>query len=93
MGRSREGAWIEIVNLVGTVADYMVAPVRERGLKSFIQEVVDFISMVAPVRERGLKFASPYALPNENGVAPVRERGLKFLALLLIFKLLALSLP
>ena len=34
-GRSREGAWIEIVKLVAKVSREKVAPVRERGLKWF----------------------------------------------------------
>ena len=31
--RSREGAWIEIIAMIVRAAYYMVAPVRERGLK------------------------------------------------------------
>ena len=31
--RSREGAWIEIIAKIVRAAYYMVAPVRERGLK------------------------------------------------------------
>ena len=54
-GRSREGAWIEIIEDGTANISLRVAPARERGLKSFIQEVVDFIDMVAPARERGLK--------------------------------------
>ena len=33
MGRSREGAWIEIYNRDGSASLKAVAPVRERGLK------------------------------------------------------------
>ena len=34
-GRSREGAWIEIMPFMEMVTPKQVAPVRERGLKSF----------------------------------------------------------
>ena len=36
----------------------VVAPVRERGLKLLIVNLLTIIIMVAPVRERGLKFLS-----------------------------------
>ena len=32
-GRSREGAWIEMLTLIATLPLVSVAPVRERGLK------------------------------------------------------------
>ena len=32
-GRSREGAWIEIWEVMCAVKDFFVAPARERGLK------------------------------------------------------------
>ena len=32
-GRSREGAWIEILTAAGVIEDSRVAPARERGLK------------------------------------------------------------
>mgnify|MGYP004528714661 CR=1 FL=1 len=32
-GRSRKGAWIEIIILLTSLSDIIVAPVRERGLK------------------------------------------------------------
>ena len=34
--RSREGAWIEIVQIEGITCDFVVAPVRERGLKFLV---------------------------------------------------------
>ena len=33
-GRSREGAWIEMGQLIAMLGVYGVAPARERGLKS-----------------------------------------------------------
>ena len=33
LGRSREGAWIEIINYQRPYVNLTVAPVRERGLK------------------------------------------------------------
>ena len=35
-GRSREGAWIEILLPSGNLCVPLVAPVRERGLKSYV---------------------------------------------------------
>ena len=54
--RSREGAWIEIFDSCAYVARYVVAPVRERGLKSVLYRVSRKETGVAPVRERGLKY-------------------------------------
>ena len=53
--RSRKGAWIEIpVLCLGHKKD-LVAPVRERGLKSAWPNKGRHNKRVAPVRERGLK--------------------------------------
>ena len=54
-GRSREGAWIEIHFTIFNASSTVVAPVRERGLKSTqaLREIQN--ELVAPVRERGLK--------------------------------------
>ena len=76
-GRSREGAWIEILESVARDDSMDVAPVRERGLKLYTCLSSRGCAPVAPVRERGLK-----SLPNRAKlasvlVAPVRERGLK----------------
>ena len=37
--RSREGAWIEIIRLTACTGVTAVAPARERGLKSFNEEI------------------------------------------------------
>ena len=57
--RSREGAWIEIINLNYQNRAQIVAPVRERGLKYQLAFTIINTIKVAPVRERGLKFRSP----------------------------------
>ena len=52
--RSREGAWIEIRAEVLSAGYILVAPARERGLKS--AELYKFFKDdVAPARERGFK--------------------------------------
>ena len=38
-GRSREGAWIEIKAMIGQCSAIIVAPARERGLKSLLQSI------------------------------------------------------
>ena len=55
-----------------------VAPVRERGLKSYRTDGVQPVYAVAPVRERGLKYQLAGCHAYKSWVAPVRERGLKF---------------
>ena len=55
-GRSREGAWIEILSIDGIHTGPLVAPVRERGLKYDISSDISARVKVAPVRERGLKY-------------------------------------
>ena len=60
----------------------MVAPVRERGLKSQSGSPVIVKRKVAPVRERGLKYAVPRLKNLKSRVAPVRERGLKWIKLM-----------
>ena len=56
MGRSREGAWIEILANKLAADSYNVAPARERGLKYLSLVVLCLTLLVAPARERGLKF-------------------------------------
>ena len=55
LGRSREGAWIEIAIVQNANSITSVAPVRERGLKLCLIMVLALVLPVAPVRERGLK--------------------------------------
>ncbi len=54
-GRSREGAWIEIITLAVNHIAKNVAPARERGLKFRVDRSYAQTRIVAPARERGLK--------------------------------------
>ena len=63
------------------LARFLVAPVRERGLKSHGTGERRIAVIVAPVRERGLKFLARCSCQRWDCVAPVRERGLKFKSL------------
>ncbi len=56
LGRSREGAWIEIAVKRILHLYTIVAPARERGLKSLRALTAMHSLRVAPARERGLKF-------------------------------------
>ena len=70
--RSREGAWIEIPCICHEISKQgIVAPVRERGLKSCPHMRHNKVAPVAPVRERGLK--SPRA-PWSVVLLPSRSR-------------------
>ena len=55
----------------------MVAPARERGLKSKGYGCFYGSGQVAPARERGLKFTATADKTKSINVAPARERGLK----------------
>ena len=79
VGRSREGAWIEMPMSVLNLVPLMVAPARERGLKFLLIRLLLKSVIVAPARERGLKCAEFGNDPRQLLVAPARERGLKFL--------------
>ena len=82
--RSREGAWIEMIDIVICVGAASVAPARERGLKSISRNAVWCCQIVAPARERGLKSGRFLQRSCRCRVAPARERGLKcFLACLI----------
>ena len=75
--RSREGAWIEIVDFE---VDEKIANCRSReGAWIEIWHLAQkFDNLpVAPVRERGLKSRSKFNRSHGLKVAPVRERGLK----------------
>ena len=77
--RSREGAWIEICTQRIAQSLALVAPARERGLKSAGEQQNTIIPAVAPARERGLKSPIPGLREQPtNSVAPARERGLKY---------------
>ena len=78
LGRSREGAWIEMLIVYHKKQIITVAPVRERGLKSGDGVPLKKNLPVAPVRERGLKLEKRYMSVDLRSVAPVRERGLKW---------------
>ena len=78
MGRSREGAWIEIPSTRATIRiPVWVAPVRERGLKSMCGKPSNYL--VRRSREGAwIEMLSLCHLPYQGIVAPVRERGLKY---------------
>ena len=57
LGRSREGAWIEIAERHTLRPFTTVAPVRERGLKYPYVKLTGRVGVVAPAKERGLKYA------------------------------------
>ena len=76
IGRSREGAWIEMVIAATTAWIFMVAPVRERGLKLRPSHG----SHMAWSRSREGAWIEISAIVRAGAimlVAPVRERGLK----------------
>ncbi len=77
VGRSREGAWIEIEHTCGGSCYAKVAPARERGLKYGLYASRIQHCFVAPARERGLKFKNLHSSAKMLCVAPARERGLK----------------
>ena len=76
--RSREGAWIEINNKTGLpLPQNLVAPVRERGLKSSTDGAVSYDTSRS--REGAwIEICVNQHFNNSALVAPVRERGLKF---------------
>ena len=79
IGRSREGAWIEINSAVYSL---LIAQRRSRE-GAWIEiwchsEQLHQEGNVAPARERGLKCNVPWQLLRWSFVAPARERGLKY---------------
>ena len=77
VGRSREGAWIEIISALPSNGFLLVTLARERGLKSVHFPPALEQPQVAPVRDRGLKYLRPSSMLMNRLVAPARERGLK----------------
>ena len=77
VSRSREGAWIEISSENAYRKDSMVAPARERGLKSKMQTTRG----CSTGRSREGAWIEIQAVQNAGNaqtyVAPARERGLK----------------
>ena len=76
-GRSREGAWIEIL-----YHENLRAYVYRRSREGAWIEIACVIrtatsTSVAPARERGLKYFAAAQSKKNNAVAPARERGLK----------------
>ena len=85
IGRSREGAWIEIAPLIVTKPNLKVAPARERGLKCPMP--MYGIPGMSRSREGAwieIALSANYNL-GEGVVAPARERGLKFSLILLVY--------
>ena len=78
LGRSREGAWIEIHCAGQLVAVDVVAPARERGLK--LMKVKQMTIKHCRSREGAWIEICPSSSPSSaSSVAPARERGLKCL--------------
>ena len=78
-GRSREGAWIEILLNLPVLLPILVAPVRERGLKYLILK--NHLKKKKGRSREGawIEIGLRIAKKSTKIVAPVRERGLKFL--------------
>ena len=77
MGRSREGAWIEIEWLKLSVIAWTVAPARERGLKYLLNNLLP--KKIRRSREGAwIEIFLCFELVRMTNVAPARERGLKY---------------
>ncbi len=78
-GRSRKGAWIEILYMPFLAAVPVVAPVRERGLKW--RNLTATLHHVDGRSRKGawIEILQSACKNPANIVAPVRERGLKCL--------------
>ena len=86
VGRSREGAWIEMLSIATLGSNPTVAPVRERGLK--LQPADGNPRRHSRSREGAwIEMLSIATLGSNPTVAPVRERGLKLrLQLLMLLR-------
>ena len=76
-GRSRKGAWIEIVLKTKPALNKSVAPVRERGLKSDISRKPTKAQNSRSRKGAWIEIMSNKTTAILTFVAPVRERGLK----------------
>ena len=76
-GRSREGAWIEMICIGLRSLFLVVAPVRERGLKSCIAICVGWLGICRSREGAWIEMSTHGSASRGRAVAPVRERGLK----------------
>ena len=76
--RSREGAWIEICSIYAADSKQLVAPVRERGLKSHCKSKTALRGVGRSREGAWIEITSVRAAIGLVSVAPVRERGLKW---------------
>ena len=77
-GRSRKGAWIEIVGAHDPATLQYVAPVRERGLK-YTFAIAAGARISRSRKGAWIEMVIKSDMLNTDMVAPVRERGLKSL--------------
>ena len=84
--RSRKGAWIEILPDKARVTFFVVAPVRERGLK--LMFVLNLVMILGRSRKGAwIEIALFCLYMLYQTVAPVRERGLKLIFYLIVILL------
>ena len=76
-GRSREGAWIEMIKVITFSAFALVAPVRERGLKCALLPSRRESQRSRSREGAWIEIHVSNDFVSAGHVAPVRERGLK----------------